>query len=52
MVPETIEASLQLGSILLTAVGSSRDDIDALMDDFRADHYEKLLQVIEGSKES
>ena len=52
VVPETIEASLQLGSILLTAVGSSRDDIDALMDDFRGDHYEKLLQVIEGGKES
>ena len=52
VVPETIEASLQLGSIVLGAVGSSRDDIDALMDDFRTDRYEKLVQVIEGGDTS
>lgn len=52
VVPETIEASLQLGSVVLGAVGSSRDDIDALLDDFRSDRYGKLVNVIEGTSET
>ncbi|NIA72012.1 hypothetical protein HBA54_25760 [Pelagibius litoralis] len=42
VVPETVEASLQLGGILLSAVGVGADDITRVMSDFRADNYALL----------
>jgi CPA2 family monovalent cation:H+ antiporter-2 len=47
VVPETVEASLQIGGILLSAIGVSTDDITRVMDDFRKDNYAQLESLVE-----
>ncbi len=47
VVPETVEASLQIGGILLSAVGVSTDDITRVMHDFRKDNYARLGTLLE-----
>ena len=42
VVPEAVEASLQLGGILLSAVGVGADDVTRVMGEFRADNYARL----------
>ncbi len=42
VVPETVEASLQIGGILLSAVGVSTDDVNRVMNEFRKDNYARL----------
>lgn len=49
VVPETVEASLQLGGILLSAVGVSTDDITRVMNEFRDNNYAHLEALIESS---
>lgn len=49
VVPEMVEASLQIGGILLSAVGVSTDDITRVMDDFREDNYARLTTLIDVS---
>ena len=51
VVPETVEASLQLGSIVLASVGAGRDDIDALIDSFRSENYAALQNIVESAGE-
>lgn len=52
VVPETVEASLQIGGILLSAVGVSNDDITRVMDEFRKDNYARLESLVDPSLES
>ena len=47
VVPEALEASIQLAGIVLRAVGSSVDTIDTVEQEFRRDDY-LALQEIEG----
>lgn len=47
VVPEAVEASLQLGGILLSSVGVGTDDVNRVMADFRADNY-ALLEDLDG----
>ncbi len=47
VVPETVEASLQIGGILLSSVGVSTDDITRVMHDFREDNYARLEALLE-----
>ncbi len=47
VVPEAVEASLQLGGILLSSVGIGTDDVTRVMADFRADNY-ALLEDLDG----
>ena len=47
VVPETVEASLQMGGILLSAVGVSTDEITRVMNDFRKDNYARLEALAE-----
>lgn len=51
VVPETVEASLQLGGILLSAVGVGTDDITRIMSEFRDDNYARLGDLVESSAE-
>ena len=48
VVPETLEASIQLAGIVLRAVGTSVDTIDAVEQEFRRDDY-LALEEIEGN---
>ena len=45
-VPETLEASLQLGAIVLRASGVATDEVGRLLDEFRADDYAQLGTLI------
>lgn len=47
VVPETVEASLQIGGILLSAVGVSTDDITRVMNQLREDNYARLEALSE-----
>lgn len=51
VVPETVEASLQIGGILLSAVGVSTDDITRVMNEFREENYVRLASLGEASKD-
>jgi CPA2 family monovalent cation:H+ antiporter-2 len=51
VVPETVEASLQLGGILLSAVGVGTDDITRVMKQFRDDNYARLGDLVESTRE-
>lgn len=51
VVPETVEASLQIGGILLSAVGVSTDDITRVMNEFREENYLRLASLGEASKD-
>lgn len=49
VVPETVEASLQLGGILLSAVGVGTDDITRVMNELRDSNYARLEGLVERS---
>ena len=49
VVPETVEASLQIGGILLSAVGVGADDITRVMNEFRKDNYARLESLADAS---
>jgi K+:H+ antiporter len=51
-VPEAIEASLQLGGIVLDAVGVGRDAVTRLIDGFRAGDYAGLEEITGGGGEA
>jgi CPA2 family monovalent cation:H+ antiporter-2 len=46
VVPETLEASLQLGGQVLRCTGMTEADIDRLFATFREEHYGRLADVI------
>ncbi len=46
VVPETIEASLQLGAIVLGQLGLPADEVTATLDALRADDYSRLTEGI------
>ena len=46
VVPETLEASLQLGGIIIRAIGISAEDSAATLDSFREDDYAMLHEII------
>ncbi|MHA1540580.1 MAG: cation:proton antiporter domain-containing protein [Alphaproteobacteria bacterium] len=48
--PETIESSLQLGRVVLDAVGIEKDRIFGLVGDLRLNDYEELYKIIENSQ--
>ena len=47
-VPETLEASLQLGAIAMTEMGTSADEVLGIVENLRNDDYAKLDDTIEG----
>ena len=47
-VPETLEASLQLGAIAMTEMGTSADEVLGIVESLRNDDYAKLDDTIEG----
>ena len=47
VVPETVEASLQLGGILLSAVGVGTDDVTRVMNELRDGNYARLEALVE-----
>ena len=47
VVPETVEASLQLGGILLSAVGINTDDVTRVMSGLRDSNYARLETLLE-----
>lgn len=51
VVPETVEASLQIGGIVLSAIGVSADDITHVLNDCRKDNYLRLGQLAEPQTE-
>ena len=52
VVPDTLEASLQLGGIVLRALGSSTDDVAEVLQDFREEDYAKLREILHGRQET
>ena len=44
--PETLEASLQLGAIAMTSMGASADQITRILGDLRADDYANLSETV------
>ena len=52
VVPETVEASLQLGGILLSAVGVSTDDVTRVMNEFRDNNYARLEALVEAAPDA
>ena len=49
-VPETLEASLQLGAIALTSLGKSSDEVLSIIQELREDDYTKLSNIIRGAQ--
>ena len=47
VVPETVEASLQLGGILLSTVGVGTDDVTRVMNELREGNYARLEGLVE-----
>jgi len=47
-VPETTEASLQLGAIAMTSMGVSSDDVMGIMQELRNDNYAHLGDAVDG----
>ena len=45
VVPETLEASLQLGGIIIRAIGVSAEDSADTLDSFREDDYAMLHEI-------
>ncbi|MBT3786742.1 MAG: potassium transporter KefB [Alphaproteobacteria bacterium] len=45
-VPETLEASLQLGAIAMTSIGISSDEVISIVQEFREDDYAALSDTI------
>jgi CPA2 family monovalent cation:H+ antiporter-2 len=52
VVPETVEASLQLGGILLSAVGVGTDDITRVMNELREHNYAGLKDLVDPAGET
>ncbi|WP_321393105.1 monovalent cation:proton antiporter-2 (CPA2) family protein [Emcibacter sp.] len=46
VVPETLEASLQLGAISLKSLGVEDAELDELIDEFRTDNYRRLKDAV------
>ena len=47
-VPETLEASLQLGAIAMTSMGVRSDDVMGIMQELRKDDYANLGDAVHG----
>lgn len=47
-VPETLEASLQLGAIAMTSMGVSSDEVISIVEEFRNDDYDALSDTVQG----
>ena len=47
-VPETLEASLQLGAIAMTSMGTNSDEVVEIVEELRSDDYIKLGEIIHG----
>ncbi len=47
-VPETLEASLQLGAIAMTSMGTSSDEVLGIIQDLREDDYANLGDPVQG----
>jgi len=47
-VPETLEASLQLGAIAMTSMGTSSDEVLGIIQDLRNDDYANLGDPVQG----
>lgn len=45
-VPETLEASLQLGAIAMTSMGVSTDDVAGIIQELRDNDYENMSDII------
>lgn len=45
-VPEALEASLQLGAIAMTSMGTSADDVSEIIQDLRKDDYASLSDTV------
>lgn len=50
-VPETLEASLQLGATILTALGARSDDVLGIVEGLRKDDYAALSNTAENNSE-
>lgn len=48
-VPETLEASLQLGAIAMTSMGASSDEVTGIIEELRKDDYANLGDPVQGS---
>jgi len=48
-VPETLEASLQLGAIAMASMGISSDEVQGIVDELRTDDYAKLEVLNSGA---
>jgi voltage-gated potassium channel Kch len=46
-VPETLEASLQLGAIAMTSMGVRSDEVMGIMQEFRKDDYARFSDTIQ-----
>ncbi len=51
-VPETLEASLQLGAIAMTSMGVTTDEVMEIKQDLRKDDYVNLGATVHGQKDS
>lgn len=51
VVPEVVEGSLQLGGTVLELLGEGPHEVDAILDTFRADSYERLGGLIPAGSE-
>lgn len=47
-VPETLEASLQIGAIAMASMGASSDEVAKILEDLRNDDYSNLGRTIQG----
>jgi CPA2 family monovalent cation:H+ antiporter-2 len=47
-VPETLEASLQLGAIAMTSMGASSDEVIGIIEELRKDDYANLSDTVHG----
>jgi monovalent cation:H+ antiporter-2, CPA2 family len=47
-VPETLEASLQLGAIAMTSMGASSDEVLGIVEELRKDDYVNLGETLQG----
>jgi CPA2 family monovalent cation:H+ antiporter-2 len=47
-VPETLEASLQLGAIAMTSIGANSDEVTGIIQKLRSDDYANLADTIHG----
>lgn len=48
VVPEAIEASLQLGGIVMNSMGATPDEVATIIEDLRQQDYEQLSKIVPG----